>query len=58
MSTFEAIAQALGILEGPETEGDMLKFFAHVLDHMVHHSRKDAHQRAALGKRIVKRTIP
>ena len=31
-STFEAIAQALGLLEGPETEARLLDFFHRVLD--------------------------
>ena len=35
MSTFEAIAQALGILEGQETENHLLDFFQKVLDRMV-----------------------
>jgi DTW domain-containing protein len=35
MSTFEAIAQALGILESHETEMHLLEFFHKVLDRMV-----------------------
>jgi DTW domain-containing protein YfiP len=45
MSTFEAIAQALGILEGHETEDQLLKFFHQFLDCMVHNSRKVAKHR-------------
>ena len=40
MSTFEAIAQALGILEGHKTEEDLLKFFRQVLERMTHNSRR------------------
>jgi DTW domain-containing protein len=40
MSTFEAIALALGILEGRGTEDHLLKFFQQFLDRMVHNSRK------------------
>jgi DTW domain-containing protein len=47
MSTFEAIAQALGILEGAATEIDMLKFFRHILARMAHHSRRKALPRHA-----------
>jgi DTW domain-containing protein YfiP len=42
MSTFEAIALALGILEGRETEARLLKFFHHFLERTVHNSRKAA----------------
>jgi DTW domain-containing protein YfiP len=42
MSTFEAIAQALGILEGQATEDHLLKFFRHVLERMTHNSRRSA----------------
>ena len=40
MSTFESIAQALGILEGEEIEGQLLEFFQKILDRMVHSSRR------------------
>jgi DTW domain-containing protein len=40
MSTFEAIAQALGILEGRETEDHLLKFFGRVLERMTDNSRR------------------
>lgn len=40
MSTFEAIAQALGILEGQATEDYLLEFFRHVLKRMTHNSRR------------------
>jgi DTW domain-containing protein len=40
MSTFEAIAQALGILEGHETKDHLLKFFDHFLERMTHNSRR------------------
>ncbi len=46
MSTFEAIAQALGILEGAGTEDDMLRFFRHVLDRMSNHNRRSSRRRA------------
>lgn len=42
MSTFEAIAQALGILEGQAAEDDLLRFFRYVLDRMAHNSRRAA----------------
>ena len=42
MSTFEAIAHALGILEGKETERQLLTFFSHVLERMTHNSRRSA----------------
>jgi DTW domain-containing protein YfiP len=45
MSTFEAIAQALGILEGRETEDDLLKFFRQVLDRMTYNSRRSARRK-------------
>ena len=45
MSTFEAIAQALGILEGAVTEAAMLTFFRHILDRMAHHSRRKTYAR-------------
>jgi DTW domain-containing protein YfiP len=40
MSTFEAIAQALGILEGVAIEDHLLGFFQQVLDRMVRNSRR------------------
>ena len=40
MSTFEAIAQALGILEDHQIEDDLLKFFRHVLNRMTGNSRR------------------
>ena len=42
MSTFEAIAQALGILEGPVIEDHLLRFFRHALERMTHNSRRTA----------------
>jgi len=42
MSTFEAIAQALGILEGQATEDHLLRFFRHALERMTHNSRRSA----------------
>jgi len=42
MSTFEAIAQALGILEGEEIEDRLLRFFGHVLNRMTYNSRRSA----------------
>ena len=49
MSTFEAIAQALGILEGPEIEENLLRFFRHVLEHMTNNSRRSA-MRPGVGR--------
>jgi DTW domain-containing protein YfiP len=49
MSTFEAIAQALGILEGHGTEDDLLKFFRQILDRMSHNSRRSGHRRPAVA---------
>lgn len=46
MSTFEAIAQALGILEGEETEDRLLQFFRQVLERMAHNSRRSARRTA------------
>lgn len=46
MSTFEAIAQALGILESRETEYHLLKFFGHILDRLNHNSRRSARHAA------------
>jgi DTW domain-containing protein YfiP len=40
MSTFEAIALALGILEGNQTEDDLLKFFRQILIRMTGNSRR------------------
>jgi DTW domain-containing protein YfiP len=42
MSTFEAIAQALGTLEGPETERRLLAFFQRYLKNGAYNSRKEA----------------
>jgi DTW domain-containing protein YfiP len=42
MSTFEAIAQALGILETQATEDCLLDFFRQVLDRMVPKQRRAA----------------
>jgi DTW domain-containing protein YfiP len=42
MSTFEAIAQALGILEGPEAEEQLLTFFRLYLNTGMHHTRRGA----------------
>jgi len=44
MSTFEAIAQALGLLEGPETEEDLLAFFRRFLKNGMHNSRRRGHR--------------
>jgi DTW domain-containing protein YfiP len=49
MSTFEAIAQALGILEGEETEGRLLAFFQKILDGMVHSTRRGRPGRDLMG---------
>lgn len=40
MSTFEAIAQALGIIEGRETEDHLVEFFRQVLLRMTRSSRR------------------
>jgi DTW domain-containing protein len=40
MSTFEAIAQALGILEGRPTEAALLTFFQQILKRMTGNSRR------------------
>jgi DTW domain-containing protein YfiP len=42
MSTYEAIAQALGILEGPTVEAELLAFFRHYLANGVHIARRNA----------------
>lgn len=42
MSTFEAIALALGILEGEATETSLLDFFRQVLERGIHNSRRGA----------------
>jgi DTW domain-containing protein YfiP len=39
-STFEAIAQALGILEGPEIADALLRFFRQVLERVTYNSRR------------------
>ncbi len=39
-STFEAIAQALGILEGRAVEDELLKFFRKILERITHNSRR------------------
>ena len=44
MSTFEAIAQALGVLEGRATADRLLEFFRQVLSRMMHNSRRKAHR--------------
>jgi DTW domain-containing protein YfiP len=46
MSTFEAIAQALGILEGPAVEDDLLDFFRRVLGRMVPNQRRSPRRNA------------
>lgn len=51
MSTFEAIAQALGILEGPAVEEQLLDFFRHVLGRMVQNHRRGSRQRFAATAR-------
>lgn len=47
MSTFEAIAQALGVLEGQETERRLLSFFRLYLENGMINSRKLARRRLA-----------
>ena len=47
MSTFEAIAQALGIIEKQATEDHLLDFFRQVLDRMVPNQRRSAPRKAA-----------
>jgi DTW domain-containing protein YfiP len=47
MSTFEAIAQALGIIEKQATEDHLLAFFRQVLDRMVPNQRRSARRKAA-----------
>jgi DTW domain-containing protein YfiP len=47
MSSFEAIAQALGVLEGQATEEHLLRFFRYVLERMTHNSRR-------LARRVVR----
>lgn len=42
MSTFEAIALALGVLEGGETESLLLRFFHKFLENGMHKSRRGA----------------
>jgi DTW domain-containing protein len=42
ISTFEAIAQALGILEGQAIEEHLLRFFRYFLDRMTHNYRRSA----------------
>jgi DTW domain-containing protein len=46
MSTFEAIAQALGIIEKQATEDHLLDFFRQVLDRMVPNQRRSAPRKA------------
>lgn len=43
MSTFEAIAHALGILEGQEIEDHLLDFFREVVNRMTPNHRRNAH---------------
>jgi tRNA-uridine aminocarboxypropyltransferase len=45
MSTFEALALALGILEGHDVERRLLAFFQHYLANGKLNSRKEAHRR-------------
>lgn len=49
MSTFEAIAQALGILEGAATEARLLEFFHRFLASGVHNSRRGARRPSRLA---------
>lgn len=35
MSTYEAVAQAMGLIEGPEVEDRMLAFYRHAVDRML-----------------------
>lgn len=46
MSTFEAIAQALGIIEKQATEDHLLGFFRQVLDRMVPNQRRSARRKS------------
>ena len=46
MSTFEAIAHALGVLEGPTIEDDLLDFFELVLRRMVPNQRRSPRRNA------------
>jgi DTW domain-containing protein YfiP len=48
MSTFEAVAQALGILEGEEVRDRLLEFFGHALDHMTHNTRRGRRRSSVL----------
>lgn len=50
MSTFQAIAQALGILEGREIEDVLVTFYRQVLERMTQNSRRAA-RRHGLGLR-------
>lgn len=47
MSTFEAIAQALGILEGADAEEQLLTFFRHYLNSGRHYTRRGARRALA-----------
>ena len=47
MSTFEAIAQALGILEGSDAQEQLLAFFRHYLNSGRHHTRRGARRAVA-----------
>lgn len=49
MSTFEAIAHALGVLENPETEALLLAFFQQFLKNGIHNSRRGARFNQALA---------
>jgi DTW domain-containing protein YfiP len=50
MSTFEAIAQALGVLEGPEVESDLLRFFERFLHNGIHNSRRGARRHKIMNR--------
>jgi DTW domain-containing protein YfiP len=45
MSTFEAVARALGVLENHQTEADLLTFFRQILKRMTGNSRRSARRR-------------
>ena len=54
MSTFQAIAQALGVLEGRETEDHLMRFFRHVLERMAQVSMRQR-RRGPSGSAITER---
>jgi DTW domain-containing protein YfiP len=50
MSTFEAIAQALGVLESRQVEAELLRFFERFLQNGMHNSRRGARRHKITGK--------